>query len=94
MPPPYSFAVLTVSDTSASSGPSTDTSGPHIRRTLESHPSDSFRCSVHAIVPDDEGEIRGKVEEWIDEMGVDLVVTTGGTGFGVRDTTPEVSRPS
>ncbi|PWN24665.1 hypothetical protein BDZ90DRAFT_103339 [Jaminaea rosea] len=93
MPPLYSFAVLTVSDTSASSGPSTDTSGPHIRRTLESHPSDSFRCSVHAIVPDDEGEIRGKVEEWIDEMGVDLVVTTGGTGFGVRDTTPEAIQP-
>lgn len=42
------------------------------------------------IVPDDEVIIRAVVRTWADRGDVDWIVTTGGTGFGVRDRTPEV----
>lgn len=90
----FHFGVLTVSDTSAQSGPSTDTSGPLLRRQLEAHPSDAFRCLVHDIVPDEKEQIRGTVQRWIRELNVDLVITTGGTGFAPRDVTPEVRSDS
>lgn len=86
----FHFGVLTISDTSATAGPSSDTSGPLARQTLESHPSDAFRCSVNDIVPDESDKIQATVKRWIEELKVDLVVTTGGTGFGFRDVTPEV----
>ncbi|CAO1624887.1 unnamed protein product [Parajaminaea phylloscopi] len=89
----FHFGVLTVSDTSAESGPSTDASGPLARRTLEAHPSDVFRCLVNDIVPDDSELISQRVKYWVDVLKVDLVITTGGTGFGVRDVTPEALTP-
>lgn len=43
------------------------------------------------IVPDDERKILETVRAWCYASSVDLVITTGGTGFGVRDRTPEVN---
>lgn len=43
------------------------------------------------IVPDDETRIRSVVLAWCDQGDIDWIVTTGGTGFGVRDRTPEAS---
>lgn len=80
----------TVSDTSSRDA-SSDASGPLLRRILESHPSDAYRVGCAAIVPDEPKAISTTVTQWIDELGIKLVITTGGTGLGVRDVTPEVS---
>lgn len=52
-----------------------------------------FNVSKRAIVADDTAEIQKAIREWVDisENGVDLIICTGGTGFGKRDVTPEVS---
>ena len=77
--------VITISDR-ASRGEYEDLSGPAVREILvESVPG----CSAEVIVvPDDEGEIEKALESG---LGYDAVVTTGGTGLGPRDVTPEVT---
>jgi len=59
---------------------------------LESHPSDGFRVVTHSIVPDDSKAVHDSVKAMVDELHVSLCITTGGTGFGVRDGTREVRR--
>lgn len=81
-----------VSDT-AFANPATDRSGPLLRDLLSSLPSSPYSIISAAVVPDDPDEIRRTVEAWCDG-DVNLVLTTGGTGFGVRDKTPEVSHSS
>ncbi|KAJ7721865.1 MoaB/Mog domain-containing protein [Mycena metata] len=83
-------AVLTVSDT-ASASSSADKSGPAISEILSQ--TGSFSCDDHLIVADDIQAIQTAVKEWCDRGDVDWVVTTGGTGFGVRDQTPEAISP-
>lgn len=80
-------AVLTVSDRSAS-GESEDTSGPALVDFLE---TEGFEVVATAIVPDDAALIAGKLEGWTDFQTARLVVTTGGTGLGPRDVTPEAT---
>ena len=80
------FKRSSVSDT-ASQNASSDRSGPTIRETLENR---QLRVYATAIVPDDEHKIASVVAKWASE-GVDWIISTGGTGFGVRDRTPEVS---
>ncbi|EIM85648.1 molybdenum cofactor biosynthesis protein [Stereum hirsutum FP-91666 SS1] len=83
-------AVLTVSDT-ASKDASADRSGPSVRDILTTN---GYEVKFHGIVPDDEETIRKVVLEWTAPgNGVDLILTTGGTGFGVRDRTPEAIGP-
>ncbi|KAI5476996.1 hypothetical protein MNV49_006954 [Pseudohyphozyma bogoriensis] len=86
-----SVAVLTVSDT-AFRDTSADRSGPALRNLLASIPSTPFKVVSSAIVPDEPLEIKRVVESWCDGA-VDLVLTSGGTGFGVRDRTPEALAP-
>lgn len=89
-----SVAILTVSDTAFTSpSPGVDRSGPALRNLLASLPSTPYTVVSSAIVPDEEEEIARVVRTWCD-AGVDLVLTVGGTGFGVRDRTPEVRFPS
>jgi molybdopterin adenylyltransferase len=45
----------------------------------------------YEIVPDEADIISGKLSEWCDEVGLDLIVTSGGTGLAVRDVTPEAT---
>ncbi|CAL1700302.1 unnamed protein product [Somion occarium] len=78
-------AILTVSDT-ASKDVTADKSGPVIKAILSQH---GCECKYLNIVPDDEERIRETVRAWCAEGTIDLVITTGGTGFGVRDSTPE-----
>ncbi|KAH9844355.1 MoaB/Mog domain-containing protein [Rhodofomes roseus] len=82
-------AVLTVSDTAAADT-SLDKSGPTIRETLAGA---GYEVKYLLVVPDDEPRIRHTVQTWVDQGDVDWIVTTGGTGFGVRDRTPEAIRP-
>lgn len=77
-------AVLTVSD-GVSEGSREDTSGDLLQELLEAEGLDVVR----RVVPDDRAEIARAIEELADEAAV--VVTTGGTGLGPRDVTPEAT---
>ena len=79
--------ILTVSDKGAR-GEREDRSGPAIREMMEAAGAEVVRSR---IVPDEQDEIRAALIEWSDE-GLDLVLTTGGTGFSPRDWTPEATR--
>jgi molybdopterin adenylyltransferase len=84
---PLTLAVLTVSDTRAMAD---DKSGATLaeRITAAGH-----TLHARAIVPDDVEQIRAQVKAWIAEPAVDVIVTTGGTGFTGRDVTPEAIEP-
>lgn len=81
-------AVLTASDGCAA-GVVPDRSGAVAREALARL---GFEIVESAIVPDETETIRGRVRGWAD-AGVRLIVTTGGTGLGPRDRTPEAVRP-
>ncbi|MEM7417866.1 MAG: MogA/MoaB family molybdenum cofactor biosynthesis protein [Gemmatimonadota bacterium] len=83
---PLTFAVLTVSDRSAA-GLRPDTSGPMIVSWCEAR---GDTVQEHAIVRDEVTEISPRLMRWADS-GVDVVVTTGGTGMAPRDVTPEAT---
>ena len=81
------IGILTVSDKGAR-GKREDRSGPAIREIMEGIGAEI----VHAkIVPDEQDEIRAALIDWSDE-GLDLILTTGGTGFSPRDWTPEATK--
>lgn len=84
---PLRIAVLTVSDTRTEG---TDTSGGLLVERLKSA---GHALAAKAIVTDDIDAIRWQVSAWIADAGVDLILTTGGTGFSPRDVTPEAMRP-
>lgn len=84
---PVRIAVLTVSDTRT---PKTDKSGSLLAALLR---EDGHELAEHAVVRDDVEAIRAKVESWIADPRIDVVLTTGGTGFTGRDVTPEAIRP-
>lgn len=83
---------LLVSDTAFHSGPSFDRSGPALRAYLAALPASPYTVITSEIVADEPKIVRQVVQRWCEE-GVDLVLTTGGTGFGVRDSTPEALTP-
>jgi len=80
-------AVVTVSD-SCSRGEREDLSGRTIEEML---PRDRFAAVGRSIVPDDRDAIAAELVRLADSAAVDLVLTTGGTGFGPRDVTPEAT---
>ena len=84
----YSVAVLTVSDAGAK-GERADTSGDAISERIA---QEAFREVYREIVPDQQALISDLLTKWCDGGEVDLVLTTGGTGLGPRDVTPEATR--
>jgi molybdopterin adenylyltransferase len=84
---PVNIAVLTVSDTRQLAD---DRSGDVLVERLTSA---GHRLAGRAIAPDDVEAIRERVKAWIADKGVDVVITTGGTGFTGRDVTPEALEP-
>lgn len=84
---PLYIAVLTVSDTR---NVDTDTSGSLLvdRLTAAGH-----QLAGRAIVTDDIAVIQTQVKAWIDDPAIDIILTTGGTGFAARDVTPEAVQP-
>ena len=80
-------AVLTLSDQGAA-GLREDTSGPAVRERLAEL---GIVVREHAIQSDDPDAIVDRLQEWVG-WGMALIVTTGGTGFGPRDNTPEATR--
>ncbi len=81
-------AILTVSDR-CSRGEAEDLSGPALAAAAEAR---GWQVEAKAIVPDDLRRIKGVIEDWCTENRMDLVLTTGGTGLGPRDVTPEATR--
>jgi molybdopterin adenylyltransferase len=84
---PVRIAVLTVSDTRTEKE---DKSGDLLARMIAEA---GHVVAERAVVRDDVAKIRAKVQGWIAEPSVDVVITTGGTGFTGRDVTPEAVRP-
>jgi gephyrin len=83
-------AVLVISDT-ASKDPSTDKAGNILADTFSADGGDQWRPPIVKIVPDSIIEIQQIVRQWSDnEDYFNLIITTGGTGFAVKDVTPEV----
>jgi molybdopterin adenylyltransferase len=80
-------AVVTISD-GCSQGQREDVSGPIIEEML---PRDHFTVTGRSIVPDDRVAIGARLMELADWANVDLILTTGGTGLGPRDVTPEAT---
>ncbi len=84
---PLNIAVLTVSDTRT---PADDKSGDTLVARIEAA---GHKLAARAISKDDVGEIQSVVKRWIADPGVDVVISTGGTGFTGRDVTPEAMEP-
>jgi molybdenum cofactor biosynthesis protein B len=84
---PVNIAVLTVSDTRDLAS---DRSGTTLADLVT---RDGHTLAERAIVKDEIEAIRAKVSEWIARPDVDVVITTGGTGFTGRDVTPEALKP-
>ena len=86
-------AILVISDT-ASKDPSTDKSGDVLTETFSTDGGSQWHAPLVKIVPDSVIEIQRTVQQWCDtEDYFNLIVTTGGTGFAVKDITPEVGLP-
>jgi len=80
-------AILTISDM-CSQGKHADTSGQTIEEML---PEDTFEVCQKIIIPDDYETITRTLRRFSDEQNVQVVLTTGGTGLGPRDVTPEAT---
>ena len=84
---PLKIAVLTVSDTRSLAE---DISGSTLVERIEKA---GHAIAARAIVTDDAEKIRAQVKAWIADPGIDVVISTGGTGFTGRDVTPEAIEP-
>jgi molybdenum cofactor biosynthesis protein B len=84
---PLNIAVLTVSDSRSLDD---DKSGATLadRLTVAGH-----KLAAREIVTDDVEAIRAVIRRWISDQGVDVIISTGGTGFTGRDVTPEAIEP-
>lgn len=83
----YTAAVITVSD-KGYRGERVDTSGPNLCEILKDK---GFDVVYTSIVPDEADAIKAELCKCSDELGIALVLTTGGTGFSPRDITPEAT---
>jgi len=84
---PLKIAVLTVSDTRSLDE---DKSGVTLAERIEKA---GHAVGARAIVTDDTEKIRRQVKAWIADAAIDVIITTGGTGFTGRDVTPEALEP-
>ena len=82
------LGILTLSDRSAS-GEREDASGPVLADLIRTQ---NWSVVEQVILPDDESAIRTALIAWADSNRFDIILTTGGTGFGLRDVAPEATR--
>jgi molybdopterin adenylyltransferase len=82
------FGILTLSDRSAR-GERADASGPALADLVRAQ---GWSVIKQALLPDDESAIRAELMAWAHSGEVDVILTTGGTGFAPRDATPEATR--
>ncbi len=79
--------ILTISDRSAR-GEREDRSGPALINEIERM---GWLLTLSGIIPDERDEIARTLTEWCDQGSIDVLLTTGGTGFAPRDVTPEAT---
>ncbi len=84
----WRVGILTLSDRSAR-GEREDLSGPALREALAGGP---YRVEWYEVIPDERERIARTLIRWADAEGLDLVLTTGGTGVAPRDVAPEATR--
>jgi len=82
------FGILTLSDRS-SRGERQDSSGPALAHLIR---AEGWSIAKQSLLPDDETATRQILTEWADSGEVDVILTTGGTGFSPRDVTPEATQ--
>ena len=85
---PIRAAILTISDKGAA-GEREDTSGAAIGELLKSVGATIDRSE---IIPDEQATVSARLQEWAGDGKLDLIATTGGTGLGPRDVTPQATR--
>lgn len=83
----FRAGIITASD-KGSRGEREDLSGPAIREMLE---QEGYKVVSMKVLPDDEDSLYGEMVRLADEERVDIIFTTGGTGFSPRDNTPEAA---
>ncbi len=90
MPPAFiiRFGLLTLSDRS-SRGEREDASGPALAQLIE---AEGWSVVKLQILPDEDSAIRAILLEWCGGGELDVILTTGGTGFAARDVTPEATK--
>jgi len=84
---PLKIAVLTISDTRMLAE---DKSGATLAERIEKA---GHAVAARTIVTDEVEDIRGQMKAWVADPGIDVIITTGGTGFTGRDVTPEAIEP-
>jgi len=82
------FGILTISDRS-SRGERADSSGPALAHLIE---AEGWSVTKQSLLPDEQSAIRDLLISWADSSELDVILTTGGTGFSRRDVTPEATR--
>lgn len=82
------FGILTLSDRSSRSERA-DVSGPALANLIQ---AEGWSVVKQSLLPDEESAIREILISWADSNEMDVVLTTGGTGFSPRDVTPEATR--
>ncbi len=83
----FKAAILTASDKGAR-GEREDLSGPAIQAIIE---PEGYEVTVYKVVPDDQETLEQEMKRIADEQLADIIFTTGGTGFSMRDVTPEAT---
>jgi molybdenum cofactor synthesis domain-containing protein len=83
----YRVGIITASD-KGSIGERQDISGERIRTIVEEH---GYEVSFYQVLPDEKEVLQETMRKLCDENTVDLLLTTGGTGFSMRDVTPEAT---
>ncbi|MGB8984491.1 MAG: MogA/MoaB family molybdenum cofactor biosynthesis protein [Anaerolineales bacterium] len=82
------FGILTLSDRSAR-GERADASGPALANLIQ---AEGWSVVKQSLLPDEETAIAAILISWSDSGELDVILTTGGTGFSPRDVTPEATR--
>lgn len=84
----YKTAVITVSD-KGFAGKREDITGAELKKMIDAH--ENYEIVMTEIIPDERHVISEKLREIADSGKADLIITNGGTGFSVRDVTPEAT---
>uniref|UniRef100_A0AC35TXT9 Molybdopterin molybdotransferase n=1 Tax=Rhabditophanes sp. KR3021 TaxID=114890 RepID=A0AC35TXT9_9BILA len=87
----YKVSILTISD-SCSAGTNIDKSGTRLTELISEKLSSYFQTVHYEVISDDKEAIQEKLINLVDEIKVDLIITTGGTGWSSRDNTPEATK--
>jgi molybdenum cofactor synthesis domain-containing protein len=85
--PRLRIGILTVSDRSAR-GERPDASGPALAAAVQAQ---GWQVTRQEIAPDEAATLRERLAQWADSGELDVILTTGGTGFAPRDVTPEAT---